>query len=140
MIYRSNVTFPACIQNNSDNIGIINAVHELSVTESILSISTSHAQKASADRVTDIYLVIGELSSIVDDSVQFYWDIISQETICAGAQLHFKRIPARFRCQECSHEYTITGEMQPCPQCGSYRLRVLAGEEFYVESIAVEAG
>lgn len=113
-------------------------MHELSVTESILSISTSHAQDASADRVTDIYLVIGELSSIVDDSVQFYWDIISQETICAGAQLHFKRIPASFRCQECGHEYAITREVQPCPLCGSYHLRVIAGEEFYVESIAVE--
>jgi Zn finger protein HypA/HybF involved in hydrogenase expression len=29
--------------------------------------------------------------------------------------------------------------MQPCPLCGSYRVRVIAGEEFYVESIAVEA-
>jgi len=114
-------------------------VHELSVTESILSISTNHAQDANAARVTDIFLVIGELSSIVDDSVQFYWDIISQETICANAQLHFKRIPARFRCQDCNHDYTITEEMQPCPLCGSYRVSVIAGEEFYVESIAVEA-
>jgi hydrogenase nickel incorporation protein HypA/HybF len=114
-------------------------VHELSVTESILSISTNHAQDANAARVTDIYLVIGELSSIVDDSVQFYWDIISQDTICAGAQLHFNRIPASFHCQECNHEYSIQGEMQPCPLCGSYHVRVIAGEEFYVESIGVES-
>jgi|GEM_PF-5568018 len=52
-------------------------MHELSVTESVLEIACRHAGKAQAKRVTDIYLVIGRLSSIVDDSVQFYWNLIS---------------------------------------------------------------
>jgi hydrogenase nickel incorporation protein HypA/HybF len=38
--------------------------------------------------------VIGRLASIVDDSIQFYWDMISEGTICQGAKLHFKRVPA----------------------------------------------
>jgi hydrogenase nickel incorporation protein HypA/HybF len=75
-------------------------MHELSVTESILDIATKHGQQAGATRVTDIHLVIGQLASIVDDSVQFYWDIISQDSICAAAKLHFKRIPALLECQD----------------------------------------
>jgi len=28
--------------------------------------------------------------------------------------------------------------MEPCPSCGSFRLVVVAGEEFYMDSIGVE--
>ena len=59
-------------------------MHELAVTESILNIAVQHASQAGAVRVTDLNLVIGQLSSIFDDSVQFYWDMISEGTICAG--------------------------------------------------------
>lgn len=44
-------------------------MHELAVTRSILEIATRYASQANASRVTDIYLVIGQLSTIVDDSV-----------------------------------------------------------------------
>jgi hydrogenase nickel incorporation protein HypA/HybF len=73
-------------------------MHELSVTESILEISLRHAQEASAKRITNLYLVIGQLASIIDDSVQFYWDIISKGTIADGATLHFRRLPAKLIC------------------------------------------
>ena len=51
-------------------------MHELSVTESVLEIACRHAEKAQASRVTDIYLEIGRLSSIVDefDSILLGYD------------------------------------------------------------------
>ena len=113
-------------------------MHELSVTESVLEIACKHAEQAQAKKVTDIYLVIGKLSSIVDDSVQFYWDFISKGTICEEATLHFKRIPAELVCLDCSHNYTLADELTPCPQCGSARIRVVAGDEFNLESIEVQ--
>ncbi len=113
-------------------------MHELAVTESILSIADRHAKEAQASRVTDIYIVIGQLSSIVDDSVQFYWDIISEGTICAKAQLHFQRIPAKMLCMDCSHSYTLEGELSLCPQCNSARVQVTSGEEFWLDSIEIE--
>lgn len=113
-------------------------MHELSVTESIINISVEHAQKAKASRVTDIFLTIGRLSSIVDDSVQFYWDMISENTLCSGAKLHFNRIPAVLSCQDCGNEYTLDAELTPCPVCGSSRIKVLSGDEFWVDSIQVE--
>lgn len=113
-------------------------MHELSVTESVLEIACKHAEQAQAKKVTDIYLVIGKLSSIVDDSVQFYWDFISKGTICEEATLHFKRIPAEMVCLNCNHNYTLDDELTPCPQCGSARIKVVAGDEFNLESIEVQ--
>ena len=115
-------------------------MHELAVTESILSIALDHAQKANASRVTDINLVIGRLSSIIDDSVSFYWEIISKDTICSEAALHFTRIPASLKCINCQREYTLEDDLIPCPECGSSDVKILTGNEFRVESIEVIQG
>lgn len=113
-------------------------MHELSVTESILSITLRYAEQAQAVRVTDLFLVIGQLASIVDDSVQFYWDIISKNTVAEGAVLHFRRLPLELMCQECGNRYTPDVEDFACPACQSEQIRVLSGEEFYLDSIQVE--
>jgi hydrogenase nickel incorporation protein HypA/HybF len=113
-------------------------MHELAVTESILDIAQTHAVQAQATKVTQINLVIGELSSIVDDSVQFYWDIISHDTICTGAKLNFQRVPARLACLNCGHEYMLENGLRECPQCSSFKLKIIAGEEFFVDSIEIE--
>ena len=113
-------------------------MHELSVTESMLEIALRHADQAQAKRVTDLNLVIGQLATIVDDSVQFYWDIISENTIAEGAKLHFRRLPLELLCQSCGARYTPGAEDFACPSCRSEQIKVVSGEEFYLESIQVE--
>ena len=113
-------------------------MHELSVTESVLEIACKHAEKAQAARVTDIHLVIGRLSSIVDDSIVFYWNLISKDTLCEDAKLHFQRIPAELICLDCDHQYQLDDDLIPCPSCGSPRIRVLSGDEFHLESIEIQ--
>lgn len=112
-------------------------MHELSVTTSILEIALRHARAAGATRITDLHLVIGQLSSIVDDSVQFYWDIVSENTLAAGSRLHFRRVPAELTCLDCGARYA-PGSADSCPACGSTRAQITAGEEFYLDSIEVE--
>jgi hydrogenase nickel incorporation protein HypA/HybF len=112
-------------------------MHELAVTESILTIATEHAQRSGAARVTDIYIIIGQLSSIVDDSVQFYWDLISENTLCEKATLHFDRRSAKLLCQDCGCEYTLNGDLTFCPQCQSVHVKILSGDEFHLESIEI---
>jgi hydrogenase nickel incorporation protein HypA/HybF len=111
-------------------------MHELMVTESLLEIALRHAQQADAARVTDLHLVIGELSSVIDDSVQFYWDFVSEGTPAEGATLHFKRIPAEMACQECSETYDPKVDLT-CPECSSSNVRVVSGQEFFLEAIEV---
>jgi hydrogenase nickel incorporation protein HypA/HybF len=112
-------------------------MHELAVTESILDIAQKHAIQAQAARVTDIYIVMGKLSSIVDDSIQFYWDMISQDTMCVGAKLHFNRTPAKLACLNCGNNYNLDDGLTPCPQCSSTQVKVISGEEFWVDSIEI---
>ena len=111
-------------------------MHELFVTEQIREIALRHAAAAGAATITDLYLVVGELSSIVDDSVQFYWESISEGTPAAGARLHFRRIAAEMTCQVCGHTYSPRAALV-CPACDAADVRVTAGEEFFLEAIEV---
>ncbi len=113
-------------------------MHELSATQSILEISLRHAKQANATRITDIHLVIGQLATLMDDSIQFYWDMIAKDTPAEGATLRFKRVPAQLQCMVCSEKYSPNGEEFKCPNCGSVGVKVIAGEEFFVEAIDVE--
>jgi len=113
-------------------------MHELSVTESILDIVRRHAERAGAQKVLRINLVIGELASIVDDSVQFYFEYLSQNTLAAGAELVFQRLPATLECSACGHRWSPRNADWTCTSCGQARACVVAGREFYVDSIEVE--
>ena len=113
-------------------------MHELSVTESILDIACRHAEQANAKRIVRINLVIGELSSIVDDSVQFYFHYLSQDSIAAGAALVFMRVKVELSCQACGHRWAPASADWTCPSCGQALGQVVAGREFHMDSIEVE--
>lgn len=113
-------------------------MHELSVTESILGIVRRYAERAGARRVVRINLVVGELASIVDDSVQFYFDFLSRDTVAAGAELVFRRPPVGLCCGACGHQWQPQDADWTCPACGEASARIDTGREFYVDSIEVE--
>ena len=113
-------------------------MHELAVTQGMLSIALEHASKAGAKKITRINLAIGEMSGIVDDSVQFYFDFVSKDTLAEGATLSFERVPARFRCRSCQTEFSPGEQQWTCPHCEELSLEIVSGREFYVDSIEVE--
>ena len=113
-------------------------MHELSVTEQLLEIVLGHARRAKAERVLKVNLVIGELTSFVGENIQFYFDMLSKETEAEGASLSLSRIPAKATCKQCKMEFHPEGVDWFCPACGGLMEEVMAGREFYVESIEVE--
>ena len=113
-------------------------MHELAVTQSLLKLALEHAEKANAKRITDLHIVMGELSTMVDDSVQFYWEMIAKDTIAERATLHFRRVPAELQCMTCFEIYRPKADELVCPKCGGVGARIIAGDEFSLESIDVE--
>lgn len=113
-------------------------MHELSITEGVLQVVLGAAQQAGGRRITAIDLVIGDLSSIVDDSVQFYFDLISRDTLAEGARLRFRRIPATVTCEDCGQHCDAQLPLAPhCAACGSPRIHVTGGQQLRVASIEV---
>ncbi len=112
-------------------------MHELSITQNILNIVIEHAKRAGAQKVTTINLVIGELTGFVDDSIQFYFDMLSPETLAVGAKLVIRRVPAQVRCRACGEVFALQGHKWVCPKCSALGGEIVSGREFSIESIEV---
>lgn len=113
-------------------------MHEYAVTQSMVKMAIDEANKANASRILEIRLVIGDLSTIIDDSVQMYFDIMSEGTIAQGAKLIFKRVKAEFKCKDCGEVFVKPATGFNCPKCGGLGTPTGVGKEFYIESIEIE--
>jgi len=120
------------------NERLFGIMHEYSITKNIVEISVSEALKAGAKKINSINIVIGELSSIIDDSVKMYFDIFAEGTIAEGAELIFKRIQAEYECKNCNHKFTRKEFSYECPLCKSLARPTDKGKEFYIESINID--
>ena len=113
-------------------------MHEYSITESILTLALDKAKEANAGKITRINLVVGELSGVVAECVQFYFDFISQDTLANGASLSFETKPASVRCHQCNNVFTPKDGNWSCPECRETGIDIISGRECYMESIEVE--
>lgn len=113
-------------------------MHELFATQAILDRALQKAAEQNAGRITDLYLVVGELSTYSEDSVSFYWTEISKGTIAEAALLHFRQVPAEVQCMACFNKYHPEDGEILCPICGSNGAKILQGEEFYMEALDVD--
>lgn len=113
-------------------------MHELPVVIDLVKITGGEAKKLGLKKITNINLVIGELSSIIDESVQMYFEVIAENTCCAGAILKFDHRPAMLCCVKCGFEFPHEKHFD-CPKCGGDSLLIKGtGREFYVKSIEGE--
>jgi hydrogenase nickel incorporation protein HypA/HybF len=112
-------------------------MHELAITEDMLSLVLSEARKHDAQKVNRVQLRIGEMTGIVGDSVRFYFEQISKDTIAEGAILSFDFVPAAARCRDCGHQFDIADFVWSCPKCHSLNIDIVAGNELYLESLEV---
>jgi hydrogenase nickel incorporation protein HypA/HybF len=103
-----------------------------------MDIVLAQAKSAEAKKVAKINLVIGEMSGVVSDCVQFYFDFLKKGNAAEEATLDFKVVPVELRCRDCQTVFHPNDSAWVCPNCGSTKLEVVHGQESYVESIEVE--
>ena len=113
-------------------------MHELSITENLLKHCLSEAEKQNAIKIKTIKICVGQLRGIVPDCIQVYLDMLSEGTIAEGAQIEAEFPPVKVRCRDCVLESEITPRSLKCPDCGSLKLELLSGKEFYRKSMEVE--
>jgi len=113
-------------------------MHEFGITENIINIALDKAKEAQASKITQINLVVGELSGFAADCIQFYFDFLSKDTIAEKANLHFESGPGQFRCRNCSAIFHLKDGEWNCPECHGRSVEITGGRELYIESVEVE--
>ncbi|MFO0834617.1 MAG: hydrogenase maturation nickel metallochaperone HypA [Phycisphaerales bacterium] len=115
-------------------------MHELPIAQGILESVLRAAARSGATRVTDVHIIIGDLSGVSAECVEFYWDSLSRGTPAHGATFHVRRVPFEMTCLDCARSFNPAGEAlgYDCPACGSARVRTTHGQECCLEAIDIE--
>lgn len=113
-------------------------MHEYPITEQLIKIAEEHCDKANANRVTLVNLVVGEYSGFVPESIHMYFDLIAEGTKCEGAEIVITRVRAKLKCPACGEIFARKLLSFACPKCGTDGGPTDIGKEFYIESIEVE--
>lgn len=113
-------------------------MHELAITEGIINIVKSEAEKQGFTKVLEIKLQVGEFSGLVPDCIREFFPIAARGSVAENAALSIETLKARFMCLDCGYEGEADRKNACCPSCRSNALKMTAGRDFYVDSLKVE--
>ena len=110
-------------------------MHELAISEAIVSEVCEHVGDARVSRVT---VEIGRLAAVVPDAIQFCFDLAANGTAVEGAALEIVEIPARGDCRQCGNSVELGDSfIGTCVVCGGIDLEIVNGQELRIRSVEV---
>jgi hydrogenase nickel incorporation protein HypA/HybF len=114
-------------------------MHELSIASSIVEAVTESAAAYPAARVKAVRLRVGALASVVEESLQFCWELATEDTSLSGAALVINKLPVVVHCEACGLDSALDGVQSfRCPRCGQIAANLRQGRELEIESIELE--
>ena len=114
-------------------------MHELSIAASIVEAVTESASAYPGSRVKEVRLRVGALASVVEDSLQFCWQLATEDTPLAGSVLIINKLPVIVHCAACGIDAEMDGVQGfRCPHCGESSADLRQGRELEIESIELD--
>lgn len=125
-------------------------MHELAIATSMLDLINERFAQHPCTRVVAIYLRIGPLAGVVEDSLRFAFELAAAGTIAEGARLIIERTMVVVRCPRCGCEQTMSAEanalagwswaIPACPVCSAHEGIVVQGQELDLVAVEVADG
>lgn len=114
-------------------------MHELSIAASIVDAVTESVKKYPGARVKEVRLRVGALASVIEDSLQFCWEVSIEGTPLEGSKLVVNILPVVVQCAVCGR----LGELESlqsfrCPHCGEPASDLRQGRELEIDSIEID--
>jgi hydrogenase nickel incorporation protein HypA/HybF len=114
-------------------------MHELSIVTSVVESVTDTLAAYPGVRVLEVRLRVGVLASVVEDSLQFCWEIANEGTPLAGSRLVIQSVPVTVHCEACGQKGALASLQDfRCPHCGAPATDVRSGRELEIESLETE--
>ncbi len=110
-------------------------MHELSIMENVMKVILEKANENNFKSIKKVTLKIGELSCIMDHSLNLVFEICTKDTIAFGSELCIDRIKAMAFCENCKFQFKIDHYQNLCPLCEKSSFKIVKGFEMYIESI-----
>ena len=120
-------------------------MHELSLVTSIVETVTETLaalpDSSKGSRVLEVRLRVGALASVIPESLEFCWGIVSEGTPLEGSRLVVNLLPVVVHCESCGQDAELQGVQSfRCPRCGEPCSDMRQGRELEIESIEIDDG
>jgi len=115
-------------------------MHEVSIATGMIDELLRIANENNAKKILTVNLKIGKMSGIVTDSLKFAFDAVKLEhPLLSSTAISIKEIPLVYECSNCGNTFQTDDTYFPaCPDCESYNLKLISGEEMDIENLEVE--
>lgn len=114
------------------------------MTSQIVQSVLAEAENRKAKKVTEVHLVIGELTFLGLEQVRFAYEVLTKGTILESSKLVIETQKGAVKCDNCGYQGGFKYEDDPlyhvpvptlkCPKCGN-PVNVVAGKECTIKSI-----
>jgi hydrogenase nickel incorporation protein HypA/HybF len=113
-------------------------MHEVAIMSEALRMAEDAATTAGAKRILKLRLRLGTLSGVVEDSLRFAFDVVSHETMAAGATLEIEPVPGACWCAPCQAEFECVDLFNECPRCHNPSGELRRGRELEIAAVEID--
>lgn len=111
-------------------------MHEYSLIQALVGRVESEARARGASSVHRVRVSLGELAGVDPALFATAFETFTPHTLCGGAALELKEVPARWACRGCGRSIA-RGERLQCTACGA-PARLVEGDEIMLDQIDLE--
>ncbi|MHA1124561.1 MAG: hydrogenase maturation nickel metallochaperone HypA [Candidatus Heimdallarchaeota archaeon] len=126
-------------------------MHEFSTAVGIVETIVDVAKKNNAKRIIKVELVVGEFTMLNGEQLTFAFEIASEGTLAAGAEVIITEQNGQIECKDCKYKGDVKKKDEKvdhlvvdltnifeCPKCKSNNTDISGGRDIYVNNIEVE--
>lgn len=110
-------------------------MHELAVCQALLTEIGRVAGRTEAGPLARIVVRIGPLSGVEPRLLERAFSVARAGTVAAAAELCLEEAPIQVVCLDCHRESAAAANRLLCGHCGSWRTRVVSGEELVLQRL-----
>ena len=113
-------------------------MHELAVTKGLLKICLEEGEKHKIKKIRKINIKVGELTDLLPACIEYYFNIVSKDTIAENTKINVEKIPVEIKCNECGYRGVLGKNNYVCPKCKGIVYEITKGKEFYLDTMEVD--
>lgn len=121
-------------------------MHEVSVISDLVSAVLKELEKYNSVKVEEVTLVIGEMTNLGEEQMEFAYEIVTKGTELEGSKLVIEHEKIIVKCLECDYKGGIRmlkndyGEHDipviACPKCNG-RVKIITGQACMVKNFKI---
>lgn len=115
-----------------------NLMHELAVSQDIITQVEKIATQHNAVAVHKIMLEIGPLSGVETALLEAAFPIACAGTVAEQAILEISEIPVKVKCNSCQKVSAASTNNLTCRNCGNWQTQVISGDEMLLKRIELD--